>query len=57
MICLDLIARARRAANAREWGFSCKRLRRIPRGIGAHIEQGPKKVNSTTEELPEQNGE
>ena len=41
MVCLDLIARARRTESAREWGFSCKLLRRIPRGIGAHMELGP----------------
>ena len=29
----------------------------FPRGMGAQIELGPKKVNSTTEELPEWNVE
>ena len=60
MVCLDLIARARRAENTRGWGFSCtKLLRRIPRGIGAHIKLGQKKKvkKSKTEELPERNGE
>ena len=44
MVCLELIARARRADNTREWGFSCKLLCGIPRGIGAYIELGPKKA-------------
>jgi hypothetical protein len=44
MVCLALIARARRAENTREWGFSCKLFHRIPRGIGAHIELGPKRI-------------